>query len=433
MFKTYLVQTVLKIMNRFIVLITIFGFFNFHCKKEIVVDASGTIIKLSALWSTSTTDGSIGEVLVREAILYDNGILVSGKQNDSKGLLMLDVNTGVKKWTWQDYPINYSPYSLEFPTISGSNLICNEFGFNINIDLKTGKTIWKNTFNNYVYDKLNIFFNKTIYCGSRLITKNSFEPAGACVLDMQTGTPQFILPVKIDTADVLAGTGYSGEASSVYPFVNNQDTLLSIIVMDPPISGYRFRLTTCLYNLTKKQWVYERAPLFNASNGGVDGKPIVLGNNMYVCSGAGFTGFDMLTGNIKWSTNFSGTDSPSSFLLSTPLLADGKIFVQNENLYLYCLDPNTGATIWKQGIFGTCSHMAYLNGVVYFVCGGDGKLYAIDAANGNKLWAIPSPDLKISSQASFDRYVGLVPPQNGQKGKIVVTTGLNAYCYEAYK
>jgi len=29
--------------------------------------------------------------------------------------------------------------------------------------------------------------------------------------------------------------------------------------------------------------------------------------------------------------------------------------------------------------------------------------------------------------------VGLIPPQNGQKGKIVVTTGLNAYCYEAYK
>ncbi len=411
----------------------VLSFFNFNCTKDNSTDATGTIIKLSALWSTSTTDGSIGEVLVREAILYDNGILVSGKQNDSKGLLMLDVNTGLKKWTWQDYPINYSPYSLEFPTTSGSNLICNEFSFNINVDLKTGKTIWKNTFNNYVYDKLNIFFNNTIYCGSRLITKNSFEPAGACVLDMQTGTPQFLLPVKIDTTNVLAGTGYSGEASCVYPFVYNLDTLISIVVTDAPITGYKYRLTTCLYNWTKKQWVYERMPLFDASNNGVNGKPVVFANNMYVCSGGKSVCFNMLTGEKKWTNNFTEVNEVSSFLLSTPLLADGKIFVQNEDLYLFCIDPNTGATLWKQGIFGTCSHMAYLNGVVYFVCGGDGKLYAIDAANGNKLWAISSPDVKISSQASFDRYVGLVPPQNGQKGKIVVTTGLNAYCYEAYK
>ena len=434
MFKTYLVQTVLKIMNRFIVLITIFGFFNFHCKKEIVVDASGTIIKLTPLWSSSTTDGKIAESgLIGTTVLFNNGILVGGRQNNSNALLMLDINSGSKKWTWQDYPTTTGFRLFDFPVITGNNMICHELYFNVNIDLGLGKTVWKNAFDGYSYDQLNNFFNGIIYCGNEGSHNYNNKPVGAYMLDMQTGTPQFILPIKIDTTDALARTGYSGEASCVYPFIYNSDTLISIVVTDPPITGYRFRLTTCLYNLSKKQWVYERMPLFNVSNGGVSGKPVVFGKNMYVCSGGGFSCFDMLTGNIKWSTNFPGTDSPSAFLTSSPLIADGKIFVQNENLYLYCLDPNTGTTIWKQGIFGTCSQMAYLNGVVYFVCGGDGKLYAIDAANGNKLWAIPSPDLKNNSGASFDRYVGLVPPQNGQKGKIVVTTGLNAYCYEAYK
>ena len=423
-----------KSMNKFIVLIIIFGFCNFQCNKDTVVDSSGLIIKLNPLWSSSTSDGKIAASgLIGNTVFYDNGILVGGSQYNSNSLIMLDINSGSKKWTWQDYPTKTGYTLLDFPLILGNNMICNEYYFNINVDLRTGKTVWKNFFNGYSYDRLNNIFNGTVYCGNGGINNLGKKSVGAYVLDMQTGTPRFILSVKIDSTDALADTGYSGGASCVYPFVYNLDTLISIVVTDPPISGYKFRLTTCLYNMSKHTWVYERAPLFNASKGGVNGKPVVLGNSMYVCSGEGMACFDMLTGINKWTSNFSDGGGPSGFLTSSPLIADGKIFVQNENSYLYCLDPKSGILIWRQGIFGTCSQMSYLNGVVYFVCGGDGKLYAIDAANGNKLWAIPSPDLKTNSGASFDRYVGLVPPQNGQKGKIVVTTGLNAYCYEAYK
>ena len=408
-------------------------FCNFNCTKDTVIDANGTIINLKPLWQSSTNDGSGARFLIAQTAFYDNGILVSGKQNNKDALLMLDVSSGTKKWVFQDFPSSISSYSLDFPVVMKNNFICNEYYFNMNLDMSTGKTVWKNSFFGYSYDRLNNLFNGTIYCGNGGINNLGNKPVGAYKLDMQTGIPQFILPVKIDTTNVLVGTGYSGDVSCVYPFVYNSDTLISIIVTDPPISGYKFRLTTCLYNLSKKQWIYERAPLFNASNAGVNDKPVVLGNSMYVCSGGAMACFDMLTGNNKWTSYFTDGGVTSAFLTSSPLIADGKVFVQNENTYLYCLSPSSGILIWRQGIFGTCSQMEYLNGVVYFVSGGDGKLYAIDAANGNKLWAIPSPDLKNNSGASFDRYVGLVPPQNGQKGKIVVTTGLNAYCYEAYK
>ena len=421
-------------MNRSILLLVILGFCNYRCNKDIINDSSGTIVKLSPLWSTSTTDGKIAESgLIGTTVLFNNGILVGGRQNNSNAFLMLDANSGLKKWTWQDYPIATGYYLFDFPLIIGNNLICHELYFNVNIDLRVGSTVWKNAFNGYGYDELNNFFNGNIYCGNRGNNNNGNKPVGAYLLNMQTGTPQFILPVKIDTTDVLTNTGYSGDVSCVYPFIYSKDTLFSIVVTDPPITGYKYRLTSCLYNLSKKQWIYERNPLFGANKGGLVGKPVILDNYMYFCSGTGMICFDMITGDKRWVNNFADVEGPSAFLTSSPLIADSKIFVQNENLYLYCLDPNTGATIWRQGIFGTCSQMSYLNGVVYFVCGGDGKLYAIDAANGNKLWAIPSPDLKISSQASFDRYVGVVPPQNGQKGKIIITTGLNAYCYEAYK
>lgn len=424
-------------MRKLLIFSLVLIFFNLSCSKNSTTDSTGTIIKLTPLWSAFTSDRLIGGTSIKETILYDNGIVVSSNQNYESALLMLDVNTGIKKWMWQENLLTYTratSFSLDFPIISGGNLICNQLYFNVNIDLKTGKTVWKNEFIEYSYDKLNNFFNSTIYCGNQgFYNSYTKKPVGVYVLNMKTGTPEFILPVKIDTTNTLSDSGYSGETSCVYPFINNQDTLLSLIVTDPPMSGYKYRLTTSLYNASKHTWIYERIPLFNVSNEGVSGKPIVFGNNLYVCSAGESVCFNMLTGERKWATNFTDGNRANSFSISTPLLADNKIFFQNENSYLYCLDPNTGATIWKQSFFGSRAHMAYLNGIVYVISGGDGELYAFDASNGNKLWAIPSPDLNTNSSAIFDGYVGVVPPQNGQKGKIVVTTGLNAYCYEAYK
>ncbi len=414
----------------------IFFIFNLFasCKKDSTTDSSGTIIGLNPIWSNSVTDdGKIAESgIIRNGVYYNGSIVIGGRFKNDRSLMILNTNDGKVVWRWQNYPTKTGNRDIYFPLQINSDLIYSTSLYNFKISLSDGVDKWANTFTSGYYN-YNNFFNNEIYTGNASFGNENGQAIGVYKISYNTGKPEFLIPVKVDTTGKLSGTSYSGGVPFAYPFLSNQDTMLSLIVIDPPGTGYKFNLRTSLYNLSKKTWVYERMPLFDGSIGGVDGKPVILGNYMYVCSGAGFAGFDLLTGNIKWYTSFPDGGVPSSFLTSTPLLAEDKLFIQNENTYLYCLSPSSGITLWRQGIFGTCSHMAYLNGVVYFVCGGDGKLYAIDATNGNKLWAIPSPDLKISSQASFDRYVGLVPPQNGQKGKIVVTTGLNAYCYEAYK
>ena len=414
----------------------IFFIFNLFasCKKDSTTDSSGTIIGLNPIWSNSVTDdGKIAESgIIRNGVYYNGSIVIGGRFKNDRSLMMLNTNDGKVVWRWQNYPTKTGNRDIYFPLQINSDLIYSTSLYNFKISLSDGVDKWANTFTSGYYN-YNNFFNNEIYTGNASFGNENGQAIGVYKISYNTGKPEFLIPVKVDTTGKLSGTSYSGGVPFAYPFLSNQDTMLSLIVIDPPGTGYKFNLRTSLYNLSKKTWVYERMPLFDGSIGGVDGKPVILGNYMYVCSGAGFAGFDLLTGNIKWYTSFPDGGVPSSFLTSTPLLAEDKLFIQNENTYLYCLSPSSGITLWRQGIFGTCSHMAYLNGVVYFVCGGDGKLYAIDATNGNKLWAIPSPDLKISSQASFDRYVGLIPPQNGQKGKIVVTTGLNAYCYEAYK
>ena len=406
------------------------------CSKDSLTDSSGTIISLSPIWSSSITDdGKISESgIIRSTIYSNNGILVGGRSNGYRSLLWLKSDLGTILWKWQDYPsrVGLGSIDLYFPFVFNGDIVSQCSYYNIRIGLTDGKSKWANI-SSSGFDIFNCFYSGSLYTGVQGINNENKKTPGIYTVNMNNGKQDLFLPVKVDPTDALVGTGFSGEVSFSYQFVNSNDTLISMIVTDPPISGYRYRMTTSLYNVSKKQWIYERASLFNANKGGVSGKPVILGNYMYVCSGDGMACFDLLTGINKWTNNFTDGGGPSGFLTSSPLIADGKIFIHNENTYLYCLDPSSGIQIWRQGIFGTCSHMEYLNGVVYFVCGGDGKLYAIDAANGNKLWAISSPDLKTNSGASFDRYVGLVPPQNGQNGKIVVTTGLNAYCYEACK
>jgi outer membrane protein assembly factor BamB len=97
------------------------------------------------------------------------------------------------------------------------------------------------------------------------------------------------------------------------------------------------------------------------------------------------------------------------------------------------LDIHTGKLLWKEQNTGTCSELTYLNGVLYYLGGGDGLLHAVDAQTGKHLWKIPSPDLKINSGAWFYGVCTAVPGKNGSKGVVVATTGLNAYGYEAIR
>lgn len=125
--------------------------------------------------------------------------------------------------------------------------------------------------------------------------------------------------------------------------------------------------------------------------------------------------------------HFLGT-SP---LTSRMILADNKLFSACEDRILYCLDALTGKILWKEQNTGTCSELSYLNGVLYYLGGGDGLLHAVNADTGKHLWKVSSPDLKANNDAWFFGVCTAVPAKDGSKGVVVATTGLHAYAYEA--
>ena len=149
---------------------------------------------------------------------------------------------------------------------------------------------------------------------------------------------------------------------------------------------------------------------------------------MYCATGRGLACYDPLTGEPIWSASF-----PQGFGSSGFIIADNKLIANCEDTFTYCLDPLTGRQLWQEKSSGTSTPISYLNGVVYFSGGGDGRLHAIDATTGKHLWRVKSPDEVVNPGAWFYGVCVAVAGKEGSKGRVIVTTGLNAYGYEAIR
>jgi outer membrane protein assembly factor BamB len=74
-----------------------------------------------------------------------------------------------------------------------------------------------------------------------------------------------------------------------------------------------------------------------------------------------------------------------SKVLSSPIVADGKVFVGSNDKHIYCLDFNTGKEIWKYNVSQPVTEAgAVYDGKVFFAT--KAGLIALDTNTGKKLW-----------------------------------------------
>jgi eukaryotic-like serine/threonine-protein kinase len=96
------------------------------------------------------------------------------------------------------------------------------------------------------------------------------------------------------------------------------------------------------------------------------------------------SGVPKLTG-VKWRFHTNG------YIISSPAVANGSVYVGSTDGNLYALELATGTQKWK---FKTgarvVSSPAVAGGVVYFGSY-DGNFYAVDAANGQLKWKFATP------------------------------------------
>lgn len=155
-------------------------------------------------------------------------------------------------------------------------------------------------------------------------------------------------------------------------------------------------------------------------------EPIVVGQRLFVGSSRtdGVTCYDTRTGRTQWHFN---TDGPVRF---APLVVEQKLYFVSDDGYLYCLQPDTGALLWKfrggptaRTLIGNTRLISMwpargapivADGVVYFAAGiwpfMGVFVHALDAATGKPLWVNDGDgSLFIKQPHAADAFAGIAP------------------------
>ena len=178
-----------------------------------------------------------------------------------------------------------------------------------------------------------------------------------------------------------------------------------------------FYETSGLDSLTGTAWVFKTA-------GRIFSSPVICKKRVFIGSDDGhFYSLDARSGKLLWNFRTGGRIS------STAAAYENKVSFISFDGYVYCLDQKSGKEIWKfktagekvfsaPGIHGMpekdrklndpwdmfLSSPVFANGLIYVGCG-EGVFYALDATTGEKKWEFKTGDVIHSSPAYADQTV----------------------------
>ncbi|MDH5690131.1 MAG: PQQ-binding-like beta-propeller repeat protein [Candidatus Bathyarchaeota archaeon] len=107
-------------------------------------------------------------------------------------------------------------------------------------------------------------------------------------------------------------------------------------------------------------------------DGVTEASPAVAYNTLYIPTSNCAYALDAENGTVKWSRPLDG-----GYSVSSPAVADGKVYFGLDNNYVYALDAFTGDLIWSYKTEGAVQSSPAISDGLLFVGSSDGNLYAI--------------------------------------------------------
>lgn len=400
-------------------------------------DSEGVAIKLRSRWKTSISENNeIVPASIATPIFYDENLLVGSTENSNRSILSLNASDGAINWEWSDLlgswsdPLIKDPFDiyLENYHFNDGRLFFTYSTSSYCIDVTSGQTAWK-------YKSFRSRFSRNDGLDYTYFTSGStYDPIDEEKIyrgDILSSAEEQLLLIPDYSTVPSPPVNAQGHITSMSAFIEDGNHFLAFGVSNPAtdftIDGLGLSELN-LYNITSNKYVYKKIVVnperetFGVSHLIYDGSKLYFQSlNFIHC-------YDAMTGQQLWR---SPVGQPP--LLSSMILVNNRIYSASEDRFLYCIDAATGNLLWKEQNTGTCTELSHLNGVLYYLGGGDGLLHAVDAQNGKHLWKVSSPDVSANSGAWFFGVCTAVPGRDGEKGVVVATTGLNAYGYEAIK
>jgi len=130
--------------------------------------------------------------------------------------------------------------------------------------------------------------------------------------------------------------------------------------------------------------------------------PVVANGTIYLGSNdKHLYAIDQNTGQMKWSFKTGGN------IESTPAISNGIVYVGSWDKTLYAINEETRALVWKQKTEGPISASPIIaDGIIYFASE-DSNLYAADVNTGARKWSFNAGSPIYSSPAIYGEYIFL--------------------------
>lgn len=411
------------------------------CQKDIQLeekrDDSGVVYEKQPIWqveNTSDPNQSSGGAMASKIIDGDLLDTYASKPASFKSdMALLDGETGQRKWTWNNVLRDTEPVHIyrNFTQQYNQYLFYNYGPRNYCIDLKTGQTVWRKdrgytAMNGVTYGLGPIYFARAT---PNEIAKVTGMQDRIYKGDIRTGEEVEVAVPAYNLQKWKNNTNWQifmGVITDVYPVVDGPDTLLIATYNEPSLVRYQYEAYIGLYNLTKRQWVYDRKRLNPQWTDGFDSSWLtVVGDKMFTILNRVVACSNWRTGELLWTKTLT-----SMAALPTPI-ENKYLAVFSVDSHLFLLDINTGQTVWEKDreIMAVTSQMYYDQGILYYLTK---TLNAVEIPSGKKLWSILAPTTN-KLDGNFWGFIVGKPGQNGQKGRIYVRTGYHTYCFEAVK
>lgn len=414
--------------------VSIFGFLSCSCEKQenepsIIIDKDGVVLKQPYLWKTSLTNTPYIGTFVYPSLIWNDKMIFGAETNNTSELALLNIETGEKVWQKPYAPKENAAMSGSYQynniaIIDAENALFS--GFNI----ETGEILWSLNPEGWFWSFTISGIDNTFFiCGASAINPKPYEISAAWFGNIETGEAHEIwypdFGTQADTCYNVVNYNRAGGVERVIPYKSVSGEVFLVIYYRSVIHGPRGEDYFSLYNFTKKEFVYQDIKLSWLCSG----SPIVKNDKLFFTLYGEVCCYDLYSGVKLWGKLY-----PSGFSNGGFIVEEGKLYAMEDiasDDYLMCLDVNNGNQLWKTPSKQLDAPIRYLNGVIYFVPLSDAKLHAYEASTGKELWRIESPDYAHDSGAFFKPECTVVPGKNGEKGKVIVSSYLNGFCYEA--
>ena len=376
-------------MKKVIVLLAIWMVF-VSCQKDEPTPPTKTLASFDWIWDARVPGGYLRPYL--DPILYKNWVILPSKDyidfsQDGPTLIAYDKRTGHVAWQYSN-PNKTNAY-LKNCKISGDRIILKYGDRLVCLHAETRAVIWETMFspNDNISNDMEIY-NDYLYQEQGYLDHPSTFPFSDSIslvrYHLATGKAE-----KIYGERTKEGTDQYPE---LFPPVIYQDGQRELAIFQRYISYAKDRwpVDMVAVDIQTKEVVW-RDTSYSPNWASRSTPPRILDGNVIAASDHAIYSWDATTGKRNWRKPlFTGADK-ISFTGTGPFIYDQKIFVFEFGGHGFCLNPQTGLTLWETYThfpkdygpsYGACLQPIIVDDIMLVNAGSNRTLVAYDARNG---------------------------------------------------